>query len=80
MSRIDWVKDAIAGEDLAHFEELVCLFRTYGNKYDFPYLLLAAQGYQESGLNTGLRSKAGAVGVMQIKPSTAAGAHRHHRN
>lgn len=72
LSRIQWVKDAIAGEDLAHFEEIVRLFRTYGNKYHFPYLLLAAQGYQESGLNNGLRSKAGAVGVMQIKPSTAA--------
>jgi membrane-bound lytic murein transglycosylase MltF len=35
---------------------------------------LAAQGYQESGLKSGLRSRAGAVGVMQIKPSTAAGA------
>jgi membrane-bound lytic murein transglycosylase MltF len=74
LSRIKWVTDAIAGEDLAHFEEIVRLFRTYGNKYDFPYLLLAAQGYQESGLKSGLRSKAGAVGVMQIKPSTAAAA------
>lgn len=72
LSHIKWVKDAIAGEDLAHFKELVRLFRTYGNKYDFPYLLLAAQAYQESGLNHGLTSKAGAVGVMQIKPSTAA--------
>ena len=72
LRNIKWVKDAIAGEDLARFEEMVRLFRTYGNKYDFPYLLLAAQGYQESGLNPGLRSKAGAVGVMQIKPSTAA--------
>jgi membrane-bound lytic murein transglycosylase MltF len=72
LSRIKWVKDAIAGEDLAHFEEMVRLFHTYGNKYHFPYLLLAAQAYQESGLNPGLRSKAGAVGVMQIKPSVAA--------
>ena len=72
LSRIEWVKDAVAGEDLARFEEMVSLFRTYGDKYDFPYLLLAAQGYQESGLNPGLRSKAGAVGVMQIKPGTAA--------
>ncbi len=72
LNRIHWVKDAIAGEDLAHFEEMVRLFHTYGDKYHFPYLLLAAQGYQESGLNPGLRSKAGAVGVMQIKPSTAA--------
>jgi len=72
LSHIKWVKDAIAGEDLAHFKEMVRLFRTYGDKYHFPYLLLAAQGYQESGLNPRLRSKAGAVGVMQIKPSTAA--------
>jgi membrane-bound lytic murein transglycosylase MltF len=72
LSRIQWVKDAIAGEDLAHFKEMVRLFRTYGDKYDFPYLLLAAQAYQESGLNPRLRSKAGAVGVMQIKPTTAA--------
>ena len=74
LTDIKWVKDAIAGEDLTRFEEMVRLFRTYGNKYDFPYLLLAAQAYQESGLNPGLRSKAGAVGVMQIKPSTAAAA------
>jgi membrane-bound lytic murein transglycosylase MltF len=72
LSRIHWVKDAIAGEDLAHFEQMVRLFHTYGDEYQFPYLLLAAQGYQESGLNPNLRSKAGAVGVMQIKPSTAA--------
>ena len=72
LSNIKWVKDAIAGKDLARFEDLVHLFHTYGEKYDFPYLLLAAQAYQESGLNQRLRSKAGAVGVMQIKPSTAA--------
>jgi membrane-bound lytic murein transglycosylase MltF len=72
LNSIKWVKDATSGENLTHFEEMVQLFRTYGNKYHFPYLLLAAQGYQESGLNPHLRSKAGAVGVMQIKPSTAA--------
>jgi membrane-bound lytic murein transglycosylase MltF len=73
LGQIKWVKDAIAGEDLARFDRLVPLFRKYGNEYHFPYLLLAAQGYQESGLNQALKSKAGAVGVMQIKPSTAAG-------
>jgi membrane-bound lytic murein transglycosylase MltF len=72
LSRIEWVKDATSGEDLARFEDLVRLFHTYGDKYHFPYLLLAAQGFQESGLDQHLRSKAGAVGVMQIKPSTAA--------
>jgi membrane-bound lytic murein transglycosylase MltF len=72
LSRVNWAKSATAGEGLSHFEELVSLFRKYGDQYHFPYLLLAAQGYQESGLNQGLRSKAGAVGIMQIKPGTAA--------
>ena len=39
-----WVKDATARKDLERFEEMVRLFRQYGEKYDFPYLLLAAQG------------------------------------
>ena len=33
--------------------------------------MLAAQGYQESRLDQGLRSPAGAIGVMQLLPSTA---------
>ena len=53
-------------------EQLVEVFRKYGNKYDFDWLMLAAQGYQESGLRQTRKSAAGAVGVMQIKPSTAA--------
>jgi membrane-bound lytic murein transglycosylase MltF len=69
---IKWAKNATSSHDILRFEQLVKLFQTYGDKYDFPYLLLAAQGYQESGLNPNLKSPAGAVGVMQIKPSTAA--------
>jgi membrane-bound lytic murein transglycosylase MltF len=51
---------------------MMSLFQKYGNQYDYPYPMLAAQAYQESRLNQSLRSRAGAVGVMQIKPSTAA--------
>ncbi|HKX24788.1 MAG TPA: transglycosylase SLT domain-containing protein, partial [Actinomycetota bacterium] len=42
-----------------------------GREYDLPWLLLAAQGYQESQLDQSRRSAAGAVGVMQVLPSTA---------
>jgi len=52
--------------------DLVSVFRKYGNKFDFDWLMLAAQGQQESGLRQNRRSSAGAVGIMQIKPSTAA--------
>jgi membrane-bound lytic murein transglycosylase MltF len=32
--------------------------------------MLAAQGYQESGLDQKARSRAGAIGVMQLMPAT----------
>ena len=42
----------------------------YGDKYQFDYLLMAAQGYQESRLNQSARSHVGAIGVMQVMPDT----------
>lgn len=47
-------------------------FQKYGEEYGYDWLMLAAQGYQESHLNQSRKSHVGAVGVMQIKPSTAA--------
>jgi membrane-bound lytic murein transglycosylase MltF len=61
-------------EGRRRFDQVVEAFRKYGAEFDLDPLLLLAQGYQESGLDQSRRSHAGAVGVMQIKPSTAAGA------
>lgn len=47
-------------------------FQKHGEQYDYDWLQLAAQGFQESKLRQDRRSTAGAVGIMQIKPSTAA--------
>ena len=47
-------------------------FVKYATRYDLDWLLLVAQGYQESGLNQELVSHRGAVGIMQVLPSTAA--------
>jgi membrane-bound lytic murein transglycosylase MltF len=65
------VENALAAHKVAELSKLQDLFRKYGNDYGFDWLLLAAQGYQESRLNQRLRSRRGAVGVMQILPSTA---------
>jgi membrane-bound lytic murein transglycosylase MltF len=62
---------AYAPEDIERFNGLVGFFQRYGDQYGFDYLMIAAQGYQESALNQSEHSKSGAVGVMQMKPSTA---------
>lgn len=56
----------------AELAEMVRWFQKYGDEFDYDWLMLAAQGYQESHLKQSRRSHVGAVGVMQIKPSTAA--------
>jgi membrane-bound lytic murein transglycosylase MltF len=61
-----------ADDELRRFEELMGLFRTYGARYNFDPLMLAAQGYQESQLDQTAKSHVGAVGVMQVMPATGA--------
>jgi membrane-bound lytic murein transglycosylase MltF len=55
------------------FDKLAAVFEKYGQQFDIDWLLIAAQAYQESQFKQTARSNAGAVGVMQIKPTTAAG-------
>ena len=54
------------------FGGLADLFQRYAEQYQLDWRLLAAQGYHESKFNSGRRSPAGALGVMQILPTTAA--------
>lgn len=68
----DWADNALSGDDFRRFEELRDIFVKYGERFGIEYLMIAAQGYQESRLDQSARSAAGAIGVMQIKPSTAA--------
>jgi membrane-bound lytic murein transglycosylase MltF len=67
-----WIKNPIRSADAHRFERVAGAFRKYGAEFGLDPLLLLAQGYQESGLNQSRRSPAGAVGVMQLLPSTAA--------
>ena len=67
-----YAKQATRGEDVARFQKTVDLIRKYSGQYDLDYLLVAAQGYQESGLDQNRKSPVGAVGVMQVMPATGA--------
>jgi membrane-bound lytic murein transglycosylase MltF len=71
LKNTQWVKNARSDEDRKKFESMVALFRKYSQKYDVDYLLMAAQGYQESGLDQSKVSHVGAIGVMQVMPKTA---------
>jgi membrane-bound lytic murein transglycosylase MltF len=65
-----WAKAATSSEKIPKFERTVELFKKYGDRYDIDYLVLMAQGYQESDLNQNARSAAGAIGIMQVMPAT----------
>jgi len=68
----DWVGNALKKDDYGRFKQVVDIFRKYGEEYGVDYLMVAAQGYQESRLDQSARSKAGAIGIMQLLPTTAA--------
>jgi membrane-bound lytic murein transglycosylase MltF len=64
------VKNAASAAERQKFMNLIELFRKYGDQYKFDFLLMAAQGYQESRLDQDAKSAVGAVGVMQVMPET----------
>lgn len=67
-----WISDPTESAERDKLSRYLDLFRKYGDRFGFDPLALAAQAYQESGLDPDRRSAAGAVGLMQVLPSTAA--------
>ena len=67
----DPIVDALGEQGRQLLSKEAELFRKYAAKYDLHWLMLAAQAYQESHLDQTKRSRSGAIGIMQIKRSTA---------
>jgi len=67
-----YVKNSVSEKELQKFNSMVEFFQIYAGQYGFDHLMLAALAYQESGLDQSKRSHLGAIGVMQVLPSTAA--------
>jgi membrane-bound lytic murein transglycosylase MltF len=65
-----YVKNAAAEAERKKLLALVEMFKRYGDKYGVDYLLMAAQGFQESRLDQSVKSRVGAIGVMQVMPAT----------
>jgi membrane-bound lytic murein transglycosylase MltF len=72
LAKTTWIKNAGAERDRANFDRFVDLFKKYGDQYGFDWLALSAQAYQESSLDPNAKSAVGAVGLMQLLPSTGA--------
>jgi membrane-bound lytic murein transglycosylase MltF len=66
------LKNANSKEALADLNQFRALFIKYGKEYAFDWLMISAQAFQESQLKQETVSHMGAVGVMQVLPSTAA--------
>jgi membrane-bound lytic murein transglycosylase MltF len=67
-----WARNALNPEEMKKFQAVVDLFKKYAGQYDFDYLMTGALAYQESQLDHSKRSHVGAIGIMQVLPSTAA--------
>ena len=67
-----WITNPVSESSLKRLHQYQKSFIKYGNQYNIDWVMLTALGYQESKLNQRAKSNHGAVGVMQIKPSTAA--------
>ena len=65
-----YVKNAASEQERRKFLALIDYFKKYGDKYDVDWVLMGAQGYQESQLNQEAKSPVGAIGVMQVMPAT----------
>jgi len=73
LKEAEYLKDMAADDYHPALQKVRGLFEKYGDKYEFDWLLIAAQSYQESRFDPNARNPTGAVGLMQIKPSTAQG-------
>ena len=67
-----WIKNSTSTEEMQKFHAYEGFFKKYAGEYNFDYLMVAAQGYQESLLDQDKKSRVGAVGIMQVIPKLAA--------
>ncbi len=67
-----WIKNPLAEDSGKRLAAYAPLFKKYAARYGFDWRLISAVAYQESGFDHNKVSPKGAVGIMQIRPETAA--------
>jgi membrane-bound lytic murein transglycosylase MltF len=66
-----FIRNPGRAKDAERLRQTRQFFEQYGARYSLDWLLLAAQAYQESGLDNRKKSPVGAIGIMQVMPATA---------
>ncbi|HKD19142.1 MAG TPA: transporter substrate-binding domain-containing protein [Thermoanaerobaculia bacterium] len=64
------LQNSTSADARKRFDQIVQYFQKYSDRYHMDYLLMAAQGFQESRLDQNAKSHVGAIGVMQLMPAT----------
>jgi membrane-bound lytic murein transglycosylase MltF len=67
----EWIRNPLAGSERQKLIKYQSYIKEYAKKYGFDWLRIAAMAYQESHLDRNVRSRTGAVGIMQMLPGTA---------
>lgn len=65
-----WIENPNAAGSSERIERYAEWLRELGTEYDFDWLRLAAQCFQESKLDPDAKSSSGAIGLMQMLPAT----------
>jgi len=65
------LKEMSRHDELRRMQGLTPIFQHFADAYDLDWVMLMAQGYQESHLDQHAKSNVGAVGIMQLMPATA---------
>lgn len=67
-----WISNPLSQKEQEKLQKIAQIFQNYGDRYGIEWLKVVAQAYQESKLDHSKKSAAGAIGIMQVLPSTAA--------
>jgi membrane-bound lytic murein transglycosylase MltF len=67
-----WIENPLTKNQKKRLARVRMFMKKYASEYGFDWKLILAVGYQESKLNNRKHSSAGAVGIMQVRPTTAA--------
>ena len=65
-----WIKSPLSSDRDKTLLKYKNLLKKYADRYGFDWLLIAALAYQESRLDHTKKNKSGAIGLMQVLPST----------